>query len=111
MKLRKRGYVGTTSPEITEREIRNASLARRAAAEGFVLLKNEEHFLPLEKGTALGLYGTGAVRTVKGGTGSGDVNNRTNINIYQGLKNGGFQITEPSAAWLTDYEARYEQAR
>lgn len=111
MKLRKRGYVGTTSPEITEREIRNASLARRAAAEGFVLLKNEEHFLPLEKGTALGLYGAGAVRTVKGGTGSGDVNNRTNINIYQGLKNGGFQITEPSAAWLTDYEARYEQAR
>lgn len=111
MKLRTRCYTGTPSPEITEREIANGALARRAAAEGFVLLKNEDHFLPLPKGAALGLYGAGAVRTVKGGTGSGDVNNRTNINIYQGLKNGGFQITAPSAAWLDDYEARYRKAR
>lgn len=111
MKLRKRGYVGTTSPVVTEREIVNGALARRAASEGFVLLKNEGHVLPLKKGTALGLYGGGAVKTVKGGTGSGDVNNRENINIYQGLKNGGFRITEPAAAWLAAYESCYDQAR
>ena len=33
MKLRKRGYVGTTSPEITERETMHGALARQAAAE------------------------------------------------------------------------------
>ena len=102
MKLRKRGYVGTTSPEITERETMHGALARQAAAEGFVLLKNEDHTLPLKKGSALGLYGAGAVKTVKGGTGSGDVNNRRNISIYEGLREGGFVITAPSAAWLDD---------
>ena len=111
MKLRKRGYVGTTSPEITERETMHGALARQAAAEGFVLLKNEDHTLPLKKGSALGLYGAGAVKTVKGGTGSGDVNNRRNISIYEGLQEGGFAITAPSAAWLDDYDSCYAQAR
>lgn len=41
MKLRKRGYVGTTSTEMSQREKDNAILAREAAAEGFVLLKND----------------------------------------------------------------------
>lgn len=39
MKLRKRGYVGTTSTVMSQREKDNAILAREAAAEGFVLLK------------------------------------------------------------------------
>ncbi len=47
MKLRKRGYVGTTTTDISEREVKNSALARRAAAEGFVLLMNEESLLPL----------------------------------------------------------------
>lgn len=73
MKLRKRGYVGTTSTVMSQREKDNAILAREAAAEGFVLLKNEAQTLPLKPGTKIGVYGAGAVRTIKGGTGSGDV--------------------------------------
>ena len=46
MKLRKRGYVGTTSTVMSQREKDNAILAREAAAEGFVLLKNEAQTLP-----------------------------------------------------------------
>lgn len=111
MKLRKRGYVGTTSQAVTERETTNGILARRAASEGFVLLKNEDHTLPLPEGASIGLYGAGAAKTVKGGTGSGDVNNRATVTIYQGLLNGGFQITAPSAAWLKDYEDCYTTAR
>ena len=65
MKLRKRGYVGTTSTEMSQREKDNAILAREAAAEGFVLLKNEAQTLPLKPGTKIGLYGAGAVRTSK----------------------------------------------
>lgn len=109
MKLRKRGYVGTTSTVMSQREKDNAILAREAAAEGFVLLKNEVQTLPLKPGTKIGLYGAGAVRTIKGGTGSGDVNNRYNVNIYDGLKNAGYEIT--SAEWLEGYDSCYIQAR
>ena len=59
MKLRKRGYVGTTSTVMSQREKDNAILAREAAAEGFVLLKNEAQTLPLKPGTKIGLYGAG----------------------------------------------------
>ena len=109
MRLRKRGYVGTTSTVMSQREKDNAILAREAAAEGFVLLKNEAQTLPLKPGTKIGLYGAGAVRTIKGGTGSGDVNNRYNVNIYDGLKNAGYEIT--SVEWLDGYDSCYIQAR
>ena len=109
MKLRKRGYVGTTSTVMSQREKDNAILAREAAAEGFVLLKNEAQTLPLKPGTKIGLYGAGAVRTIKGGTGSGDVNNRYNVNIYDGLKNAGYEIT--SVEWLEGYDRGQEAGR
>ena len=109
MRLRKRGYVGTTSTVMSQREKDNAILAREAAAEGFVLLKNKAQTLPLKPGTKIGLYGAGAVRTIKGGTGSGDVNNRYNVNIYDGLKNAGYEIT--SVEWLEGYDRGYLAAR
>ncbi len=109
MKLRKRGLVGQTTQEVTERETEHRKLARRAAAEGFVLLKNEGGFLPLPKGSRIGLYGAGAVKTVKGGTGSGDVNERDCVSIYQGMVNAGYEVT--SEAWLEDYENLYARAR
>ncbi|MCD8323907.1 MAG: glycoside hydrolase family 3 C-terminal domain-containing protein, partial [Clostridiales bacterium] len=111
MKLRRREYVGTTSTDVTEREVKNAALVRRAAVEGFVLLKNEGGLLPLKKGSRIGLYGAGAVRTVKGGTGSGDVNNRASVNIAEGLAAAGFDVTKPGLDWLAAYEDCYRQAR
>lgn len=107
--MRKREFTGSTSDIVTQRETDNRCLARRAAAEGFVLLKNEDHFLPLKKGGKLGLYGAGASRTIKGGTGSGDVNERDCVTIYQGLENAGYEIT--SVQWLKGYDAQYRQAR
>ena len=92
-KLKERKCSGSLSPEITEREIRNAALARKAAAEGMVLLKNEGGFLPLDTNTPVALYGIGASRTIKGGTGSGDVNERSRVSIWQGMKNAGYPIT------------------
>ncbi len=107
--MRQRQFTGTRSPEISEREIKNRALARRAAAEGMVLLKNENNLLPLKKGTKVALYGVGASRTIKGGTGSGDVNERESVSICQGMKNAGFQITNEN--WIRDFEDCYREAR
>lgn len=109
MRLKERTFTGSTSDAVTQRETNNRTLARRAAAEGFVLLKNEGHFLPIKKGGKIGLYGAGAVKTIKGGTGSGDVNERDCVNICQGMKNAGYEVT--SASWLEEYAKIYEQAR
>ena len=51
MKAKVRTFNGTTSPEVTQRETDHRKLAREAAAEGFVLLENKDHFLPLAKGS------------------------------------------------------------
>ncbi len=83
-----------------ERE-HNAFL-RRAGAECAVLLKSDSTF-PLEAPCKLALYGSGARSTVKGGTGSGEVNSRTWITAEEGLEAAGFRIT--SGEWLDRYES------
>ena len=103
-----RTYSGTLIQEPSLREKEHGRLARRAAAEGIVLLKNTGT-LPLDLSAPVALFGAGASRTVKGGIGSGDVNNRSNVSIYQGLKDAGLRLT--SEGWIEDYEARYHAAR
>lgn len=109
MKLKNRTFTGSTSDAVTKREQENREVARRAASEGFVLLKNEDHLLPLAKKGRIGLYGAGAVKTIKGGTGSGDVNERDCVSIYQGLQAAGYEVT--SEGWLSSYDRIYAEAR
>ena len=101
-------YSGTRTREPSPRELEHGRLARRAAAGGIVLLKNTGT-LPLDLSAPVALFGSGASRTVKGGIGSGDVNNRANVSICQGMKDAGLRLT--SENWLEDYEARYHAAR
>ena len=77
-------FYGTLTPEKTEREEKNMQLVRKGAGECMVLLENDG-VLPLKKIGKIALYGAGARHTIKGGTGSGDVNSREVINIEQGL--------------------------
>ncbi len=92
-----------TSPEITSREMKNTERVRRIAAEGMVLLENKG-VLPLKAdGRSLAVFGNGVRRMVKGGTGSGDVNSRTVVNIEQGLESAGFQIATKN--WLDRFDA------
>ena len=107
--LKERTFSGTTNPEIQPWETEHRKLARLAAAEGIVLLKNEEHVLPLKAGSAVAIYGAGAGKTIKGGTGSGDVNEREKVSICQGMKNAGFQVT--TEEWINSYDKIYDQAR
>lgn len=97
-------YYGALTQELTEREEKNIALARKAAAEGFVLLQNDGT-LPLQT-KKVALYGMGARKTVSGGEGSGDVAPRYKVSIEQGLKNAGYEVT--SKSWLDDYDAEYE---
>ena len=103
-----RKYSGTTDCSVTERELRNRKLARKAAAEGMALLKNEG-ILPLQKNDKIALFGGGAVATVKGGTGSGDVNEREVVSIYQGLQDAGLEFTNKE--WLEGYIKLHQEER
>ena len=89
--------------KVNERELRNLDLAYRAACESIVLLENRG-VLPLQTKT-VAVYGAGASKTVKGGTGSGEVNERRSVTVLEGLRERGFTIA--SEQWLADYEADY----
>ncbi len=108
MKKRERTYSGTKNNEMSEREIRNRQIARQAAAEGIVLLKNDG-LLPMGKGSKAALFGGAAVATVKGGTGSGDVNERETVSIYQGFVDAGIELTDRE--WLDSFREIYRKAR
>lgn len=108
MKKSKWVHSGTLDNKPSKREVLHSRFARKAAAEGIVLLKNEG-ILPLGSSWPIALLGNGARKTVKGGIGSGDVNSRENISIYRGLKEAGVVIV--SEDWLEDYDNRYEDAR
>ena len=94
--------------DIQEYEKDNAEISKQIATEGIVLLSNNG-VLPLESKAKIALYGEGAVCTLKGGTGSGEVNSRYNVNIWQGLKNAGFDIT--TDLWLRDYLNLYNSSK
>lgn len=73
---------------------RHALLARNAATEGMVLLKNDQKVLPLPKEISVALLGNSSYKTAIGGTGSGDVNEAHSISIAQGLKNAGVLLSD-----------------
>lgn len=95
------GQVKAEDQPLSEREKRNAELSMKAATEGMVLLENKDNALPIEGKGKIALFGGGAYETVKGGTGSGDVNQRYTVSIYDGFKNAGYEIT--SEKWIDNY--------
>ena len=78
------------------------------AGECTVLLKKNGKF-PLVKPGKLAVFGSGARYTIKGGTGSGEVNTRVSYTIEQGLEKAGFIIT--TKAWLNAYDQLRKKAR
>lgn len=89
----------------TERERRHRDLAYRVALEGIVLLENDGA-LPVQPGK-IALYGAGAQMTTKGGTGSGEVNERYSVNIFDGLEKAGYTISTMS--WIEDYAHKFKE--
>lgn len=93
------------SDEITTLELENQKVAYQAAAEGIVLLENDG-VLPIQKGK-IALFGAGSDMTIKGGTGSGEVNERHAISIMEGLEHNGFTVT--TKGWIQDYARLYKE--
>ena len=93
------------SPEVQEFEKEHLATLRALAPECMVLLKKNGDF-PLSAPCKVALYGAGARETIKGGTGSGDVNVRHYVTVEEGLENAGFTVTTKS--WMEGYKAARE---
>ncbi|WP_303974045.1 glycoside hydrolase family 3 N-terminal domain-containing protein [Streptococcus merionis] len=100
-------YYADTTDRISDLELKNRKISRNAACEGIVLLKNDG-VLPIRP-CRIALYGNGARKTVKGGCGSGDVNERSYVTVEEGLEQAGFQIMDKR--WLDAYDRSFEQDR
>ncbi|MFB0499438.1 glycoside hydrolase family 3 C-terminal domain-containing protein [Mucilaginibacter sp. NFR10] len=88
----------------------HAAVAREAAAQGMVLLKNDDHALPFGAGKRIAVFGNTSYDIIAGGTGSGDVNKAYTISLMQGLANANFKLQETLSnnykAYLTDMKAK-----
>ncbi|WP_202812477.1 MULTISPECIES: glycoside hydrolase family 3 protein [Lacticaseibacillus] len=95
-----------TSYEMTNFEVNHLQTVRQGAPESMVLLKNAG-ILPLDEVKTVALFGSGARETIKGGTGSGDVNVRHFVTAEEGLTDAGMTIT--TEEWLTGYHKIKQQ--
>lgn len=96
-----------STKNLNDYEKLHLSKMRSYAPECMVLLKKNGDF-PLERPCEVAIYGSGARNTIKGGTGSGDVNVRFSVSVEQGLEEAGFTVT--TKAWLDGYDAVRTQA-
>ena len=102
----KQTVYASASNDVSLREEENRIIAYEAACEGIVLLKNDG-VLPLRE-KKVALFGAGASHTVKGGTGSGEVNERYTDSLLEGLKKAGFEIC--SDDYIRSYNEEYDAA-
>ena len=91
-------YKYTNKPDLKA----HAQVARQAAGESIVLLRNEG-VLPLKGSEKVALYGISALDFVAGGTGSGDVNKAYVVNMEEAMVGAGFQLDKT----LSDYYKAY----
>ena len=101
--------MATSDPLPSTREKANRETSARVAEEGIVLLENKG-VLPFDSGVStIALYGSGARHTIKGGTGSGDVNVRDYVTVEQGLLNSGYSVVTGEV--LAEYDGILQNAR
>jgi len=105
------GYANSDRPDLAA----NARMARTAAAEGMVLLKNERATLPLPTPARLALFGHHSYEMSIGGSGSSVVNEAYSISLPQGLHAAGFTtdatLTDAYAGHLAEVKRQLPERR
>ena len=101
-----KGYKFSNKPDLKA----HAQVARKAAGEAIVLLRNENAALPLKGTEKVALYGVSSVDFVAGGTGSGDVNKAYVVNMVDGMQNAGFTLDKSLVDFYTAFKA-YDAAQ
>ena len=94
-----RGFEASERPDLPA----HAEVSRAVAADGMVLLRNEQATLPLAAGSTVSLFGVNAYDGIAGGTGAGHVNKAYTVNLDEGLRRAGIVLN----ARVTDLYAKY----
>ena len=114
---RYQGYQYSNKPDLKA----HAEVTRQAAAEGMVLMKNGTSPNPSEGGAKplpfaetvknVALYGNTSYEFIAGGTGSGNVNHAYVVSLLDGLKNGGYTVSDDLKQAYEKFWGDYHQAR
>ena len=100
-----KGYQYSETPDLNA----HAAVTRQSAAEGMVLLKNDNNALPLSENIKnIAAYGVTSYDFISGGSGSGDVNSAYTVSLIEGLENSGFILNKDLRS---EYENYWEEVR
>ena len=102
------GYKYSNKPDLEG----HAKITRQSAAEGMVLMKNDPRVLPFAENVKnVALYGVTSYDFIAGGTGSGNVNHAYVVSLLDGLKNGGYTVSEDLKTTYEKYIADAKEAK
>ena len=94
--------------QLLDYERKHLNVLRPHLAECTVLLRRDKSF-PLDSPCTIAAFGNGVRKTIKGGTGSGEVNSRFFVNVEEGLEQAGFKVVTKS--WLDAYDKVRSEAK
>lgn len=100
---RAKGYRPSMKPDLEA----DAKIAREAASEGMVLLKNEKNTLPFKDVKTIAVFGKISYYLIEAGTGSGGIrSNKYAVSVNEGLKVAGFQVVKEWEDTYTVFNAK-----